>query len=174
MMGNPSSAPSQPPPRVRTDKPPPPLPSQALRPDDRYNNRTPSGGSGGYGGSSGSPRYGTDPRYNEAAHSPRYDASRPEGRPDPRADPRFADYGSPPPQTYGYGRGGPAPPQTHNRPAVVNRPPPTPAPRDANDRDALWPIFKAVDKDGTYYPSALLKVSHLHIYPTRFLTRSIY
>ncbi|KAF2421007.1 EF-hand [Tothia fuscella] len=145
---NPSSSSSSQAPRP---KPPPSLSSQALRPgDDRYaqQNRPPPGG--GYGSGPNSPRYG-DPRYNNGGRqpSPTYASSGPGARPDPRADPRF-DLGSPPPQSYGYGRGGPPPSQHHGRPPVVNRPPPTPAPpRDGNDRDALWPLFKAVDKDGS-------------------------
>ncbi|KIW04050.1 uncharacterized protein PV09_04869 [Verruconis gallopava] len=135
------------PPRPRVEKPVPPLPSQSLRPDDRYSHSRPS--SGGYGSSASSPRYDgrPDPRYGSSgvAHSPRYDS-----RPDPRVDPRYSDLGSPPPQNYGYGRQGPPPPQNHGRAPVTNRPPPTPAPpRDANDRDALWPLFKAVDKDNS-------------------------
>jgi Ca2+-binding EF-hand superfamily protein len=78
-------------------------------------------------------------RYDSRPHSTslRYDQTRP--------DPRHDGYGSPPPQNYGHG----GPPQGyHNRPPVVNRPPPTPAPpRDANDRNALWQLFGAVDKD---------------------------
>jgi hypothetical protein len=143
MLNQGSSSSSRPP----RDKPPPPLPQQSLRPqDDRYSqqNRPPSQGS--YGSGNTSPRFG-DPRYNGGRQpSPTYGAA---GRADPRMDPRF-DLGSPPPQSYGYGRGGPPPGQHHGRPPVVNRPPPTPAPpRDGNDRDALWPLFKAVDKDGT-------------------------
>lgn len=54
---------------------------------------------------------------------------------------------SPPPQSYGYQSTGPPPKDHHNRPP--QQPPATPAapPRDANDRDSLWPLFKAVDKD---------------------------
>lgn len=57
-------------------------------------------------------------------------------------------YASPPPQNYGS-----APPPAnfnHGRPPLGSgsRPPPTPAPpRDANDREALWRIFGAVDKN---------------------------
>jgi hypothetical protein len=155
-----SSHSSSQPPRARTDKPAPPLPSQALRPNDRYDSRPHDG----YGSSGNSPRYDSrpqDPRYGggSAGHSPRYDS-----RPDPRADARYNNAVSPPPQNYGYGRGGPPPPQNHGRPPV-NRPPPTPAPpRDANDRDALWPLFKAVDKDGK------LLVSYRH---TLFLERAV-
>ena len=33
---------------------------------------------------------------------------------------------------------------------MLSRPPPTPAPpRDGNDREALWRLFGAVDKDGS-------------------------
>ncbi|KAH7417156.1 hypothetical protein BKA64DRAFT_636535 [Cadophora sp. MPI-SDFR-AT-0126] len=52
-------------------------------------------------------------------------------------------YGSPPPGSYGQR---PAPVQ--NRPPPVSRPPPSPAPPNGAD-PALWPLFKAVDKDGT-------------------------
>lgn len=51
--------------------------------------------------------------------------------------------GSPPPQNYGHG---PPPQGYHGRPPVP--PPRTPAPpRDGNDREALWRLFGAVDKD---------------------------
>lgn len=42
-----------------------------------------------------------------------------------------------------YGR----PPPGNNRPPPASRPPPTPAPPNGAD-PALWPLFKAVDKDG--------------------------
>ncbi|KAH3905784.1 hypothetical protein HBI56_210810 [Parastagonospora nodorum] len=64
------------------------------------------------------------------------------GRPDPRYG-----VGSPPPANYGHG---PPPQGYHGRPPIAqqSRPPPTPAPpRDANDREALWRLFVAVDKD---------------------------
>lgn len=164
ILGSGNSSSSQRPPR--TDKPAPPLPSQALRPNDRYDSRPHDGG---HGSSGSSPRYDSrppDPRYGSgggsAGHSPRYDS-----RPDPRADQRYNDYGSPPPQNYGYGRGGPPPHQSHGRPPVSNRPPPTPAPpRDANDRDALWPLFKAVDKDGmcALYTQTLSSESFCSLY----------
>lgn len=63
-----------------------------------------------------------------------------------QSDPRFSpNYGaSPPPANYG---SGPPPQGYHGRPPV-SRPPATPAPpRDANDRDSLWRLFGAVDKD---------------------------
>jgi len=47
--------------------------------------------------------------------------------------------GSPPPGAYGVGRG---------RPLSASRPPPSPAPPAGAD-PTLWPLFKAVDKDGT-------------------------
>ncbi|KAF2013133.1 EF-hand [Aaosphaeria arxii CBS 175.79] len=105
------------------NKPAPPVPS-GLRPNDGYG-RPPTGGY-------------NDPRYDGRQPSPRYDQ--------PRHDPHYNSYGSPPPQNYGHG---PPPQGYHNRP-VAQRPPPTPAPpRDANDRDALWKLFGAVDKDGS-------------------------
>ncbi|PVH98567.1 EF-hand [Periconia macrospinosa] len=116
------------------NKPPPPAPSrQELRPNDRY-----SGGPSAYD-SRPPPGAYQDSRYDARpnAQSPRYDQA--------RHDPRYDGYGSPPPQT-NYGQG---PPLHHNRPPV-QRPPPTPAPpRDGNDRDALWRLFGAVDKDGS-------------------------
>jgi hypothetical protein len=72
---------------------------------------------------------------------------------------------SPLPQSYGYdGRRDhdrPAPPGqgAHGRPPISNyRTPPTPTPmppRDGNDRDALWPMFRQVDKDGVYLPAVV-------------------
>lgn len=86
----------------------------------------------------------------------RYGGSRPTGfdRPPPSAydsryDSRYNSVGSPPPANYGHG---PPPQSYHGRPPIAQqqRPPPTPAPpRDANDRDALWRLFGAVDKNGT-------------------------
>ena len=61
--------------------------------------------------------------------------------------------GSPVPSAYGHGRLGP-PPTTLGRPPAQNRPPstgpPLPPPRDGNDREALWPLFRQVDRDGTF------------------------
>ncbi|KAF2118597.1 hypothetical protein BDV96DRAFT_570238 [Lophiotrema nucula] len=119
-------------------KPPPALPSQRqdLRPDPYA-----SGGRSSYD-SRPPPGAYNDPRYDDQRrqqHSPRYDEY--------RRDPRYDGYGSPPPQNYGTG---PPPQGYHGRPPVVNRPPPTPAPpRDANDREALWRLFGAVDKDAS-------------------------
>lgn len=113
------------------NKPPPALPSgrSDLRPNDSYGRGS---GSGGYD-SRPPPGAYNDPRYDGRQHSPRHD---------PRYD---NSYGSPPPQNYGQA---PPPQGYHGRPPIANRPPPTPAPpRDANDRDALWRLFGAVDKD---------------------------
>ena len=54
---------------------------------------------------------------------------------------------TPPPQNYGGG----APPQVpHGRSPPLSRPPPTPAPARKSASDAsLFPLFKAVDKNGT-------------------------
>lgn len=54
---------------------------------------------------------------------------------------------SPPPQNYGFG----GPPQApHGRSPPLSRPPPTPAPGRKSASDAsLFPLFKAVDKNGT-------------------------
>ncbi|KAF2663051.1 EF-hand [Lophiostoma macrostomum CBS 122681] len=117
------------------NKPPPPVPSgrSDLRPNDSYGrstyeSRPPPGAFNDRPDRYDSRPQTTSPRYDQTRHDPRYDG-----------------YGSPPPQNYGQG----APPQGyHNRPAIANRPPPTPAPpRDANDRQALWQLFGAVDKD---------------------------
>ncbi|KAF2146425.1 uncharacterized protein K452DRAFT_262187 [Aplosporella prunicola CBS 121167] len=72
-------------------------------------------------------------------------------RPPPNSSFAHSGYGSPPPQNYGA-----APPPSsfnHGRPPLSPhaRPPvsSTPAPRDPNDRDALWRLFGAVDKNQT-------------------------
>ncbi|KAH0544172.1 hypothetical protein FGG08_001617 [Glutinoglossum americanum] len=87
------------------------------------------GGDGGYGGGRGGGRgggYGGEPgdpsrRYNQGMMSP-------------------------PPQNYGSG----PPPAglSHNRPPTDSRPPRTPAPPQGAD-PTLFPLFKAVDKEGT-------------------------
>lgn len=51
---------------------------------------------------------------------------------------------SPPPT------GGPRP-SPHSRPPPVSRPPPSPAPNDGGADPTLLPLFRAVDKDGTYH-----------------------
>ncbi|KAF2253049.1 EF-hand [Trematosphaeria pertusa] len=115
------------------NKPPPPAPSG--RPDLRPEHRYGGGSSGGYD-SRPPPGAYNDPRYEGRGNSPRFDR-----------DPRHDGYGSPPPQNYGHG---PPPQGYHGRPPIAQRPPPTPAPpRDANDREALWRLFGAVDKDGS-------------------------
>lgn len=50
---------------------------------------------------------------------------------------------SPPPT------GGPKP-MHHNRPPPNSRPPPSPAPTEGGADPTLLPLFRAVDKDGTY------------------------
>ncbi|KAF2403882.1 EF-hand [Trichodelitschia bisporula] len=155
----PPQQPHQPPRTSSQNKPPAPLPNSALRPqpqgpDPRYGYSSygpPPQQGGGSGGNS--PRWdSTGP--GQGRGSPRYGPGGPggPGGPPPGPDPRYQDYGqSPPPQSYGYGRGGGGapPPGGHGRPPVSNRPPPTPAPKDGNDREALWPLFRAVDKDGS-------------------------
>lgn len=128
------------------NKPSPAVPSQRYdsRPDDRYNGG--GGGGGGRGGGGGyesrpPPGAYQDSRYDGRAQDPRFDS-----RQEPRRDERFG-VGSPPPANYGHG---PPPQGSHGRPQLAqqSRPPPTPAPpRDANDREALWRLFVAVDKD---------------------------
>lgn len=119
------------------NKPPPPAPSrQDYRADDRYGsgNGHLSYDSRPPPGAYNDPRV---PRYDGRSHSPRYDQS--------RRDPRFDTIGSPPPQNYGHG---PPPQGSHGRPATTYSTPPTPAPpRDGNDREALWRLFGAVDRD---------------------------
>jgi hypothetical protein len=94
------------------------------------------------------------PRYDSygrpPSSDPRYDDRRGGGR---QGGPAHAAIGSPPPANYGYDRNNvPPPPGNHGRPPINNyRPPPTPMPpRDGNDRDALWPMFRQVDKDGWF------------------------
>ncbi|OWP06988.1 hypothetical protein B2J93_7722 [Marssonina coronariae] len=55
-------------------------------------------------------------------------------------------YASPPPGS-NYGNG-PRPAPAQNRPPPASRPPQSPAPSNGAD-PAMWPLFKAVDKDGT-------------------------
>jgi hypothetical protein len=121
------------------NKPPPPTASRHdYRPEDRYSGGRPAGGGGATYESRPPPGAFHDSRYDGRTNtSPRYDQS--------RYDPRYDGIGSPPPQNYG---NGPPPQGYHGRPPAVQRPPPTPAPpRDGNDREALWRLFGAVDKD---------------------------
>lgn len=60
--------------------------------------------------------------------------------------PHQQQYQSPPPGAYS----SPPPGQYGQRPPPVSRPPPTPAPGPGVD-PALFPLFKAVDKDGGYF-----------------------
>jgi len=142
------------------NKPPPPAstPSQGRR-DDRYGPEP--GRQGSYGSSSYAPsdhRYDDRQRYDERDRydDRRYDdRDRYNGRNGGSGGGGGGGYGSPPPQSYGFQSLGPPPAAgSHGRPSLAasQRPPPTPAPpppRDGNDREALWPIFKAVDKNST-------------------------
>ncbi|KAF1951838.1 EF-hand [Byssothecium circinans] len=141
MMGGPPQSQARPPrtssARPDYNKPPPPAP-QSLRPSHGHHYST--GSTSSYD-SRPPPGAFNDPRYESSARptttSPRFDQVRHDTG-------RYEGYGSPPPQT-NYGQG---PPLHHGRPPISQRPPPTPAPpRDGNDRDALWRLFGAVDKD---------------------------
>ncbi|KAL1643258.1 hypothetical protein SLS58_004929 [Diplodia intermedia] len=96
------------------------------------------------------PGHGGGSYYNDGRqHSPRFGGGPPpppsHGHPGGGS---VGGYASPPPQNYG---AAPAPNSfNHGRPQLSPsaRPPPTPAPpRDPNDRDALWRLFAAVDKN---------------------------
>ncbi|KAH7124096.1 hypothetical protein B0J11DRAFT_530677 [Dendryphion nanum] len=146
--------------------------SKPLRPNPRpdYNKPAPAaprphadsyGGSGGgsYGGRPPPPGAFNNDRF-DGRHSPRYDPQQQQhqqpARYDPhsprydsydqRRDPHHRDSHDPHRQSYG----SPRPQEYHDprRGTPVAKPPPTPAPRDANDREALWRLFGAVDKDG--------------------------
>jgi hypothetical protein len=147
MMSQNHPAAAQRPPRTSSarpdyNKPPPPVPNQRsdlpsqrqdYRQDDRYGARPTS-----YESRPPPGAYQQDSRYDgRASYDSRYDN---------RQNDRFG-VGSPPPANYGHG---PPPQGYHGRPPIAqqSRPPPTPAPpRDANDREALWRLFGAVDKD---------------------------
>lgn len=145
--------------------PPPPNP----RPDDRYGSRPqnyqpPGPVPGAYGSSNPPPpppnqgydysrrddtRYNTNynsqanpqsPRYNNAPNN--YNQPPPAGRNNLTSPPPPASYGHGPPPQGGHGR--PTIPQQQRPPTVA--PPP---PRDGNDRDALWPLFKQVDRNNS-------------------------
>ncbi|KAK7613271.1 hypothetical protein JOL62DRAFT_406573 [Phyllosticta paracitricarpa] len=122
-------------PDAYASKPVPPTPR-----DDRY--RDPYAGRPPPPGSYHSAASSYDGR-----HSPRYGGG---GAPSPAHGHggSLGGYASPPPQNYG---AAPAPSNfQHGRPPLGShaRPPTTPAPpRDANDRDALWRLFGAVDKN---------------------------
>ncbi|KAJ4343040.1 hypothetical protein N0V87_000758 [Didymella glomerata] len=105
--------------------PAPPTAQHSHRPEERYGGRPQS--------------YEQRPppgAYNDNRYDSRYDSR-----------PSHQGIGSPPPANYGHG---PPPQGFHGRPPIAQqqRPPPTPAPpRDANDRDALWKLFGAVDRN---------------------------
>ncbi len=111
---------------------PPQRVSPAYRPDPYANKPQPAPpGPSAYAQPGRPDRYGPPP----APYGGQGD-----GRP-----PAMQAYGSPPPQNYGFG----PPPPAQSRPPV-QRPPATPAaPRNANDRDSLWRMFCAVDKNST-------------------------
>jgi hypothetical protein len=84
--------------------------------------------------------------------SSRYGAAPPPG---PSRNPYGAGPSGGGPGGYGYGTGpvNSGRPTDHGRtPNPQYRPPTVPpvAPRDGNDRDALWPMFRSVDKDGEW------------------------
>jgi hypothetical protein len=137
------SKPSPATPNLRND-----LPSQRndYRADDRYGARP----APATYDSRPPPGAFQDSRYDARPDNSRYDA-----RPDHRRDDRHG-VGSPPPANYGQG---PPPQGYHGRPPIAQqaRPPPTPAPpRDANDREALWRLFGAVDKDSMSFEASSL------------------
>ncbi|KAK4897365.1 hypothetical protein LTR27_004885 [Elasticomyces elasticus] len=154
------------------NKPVPPPPN--MRPQDNYGRPPPAQQSQGYN-QAGPGAYGSAPPpqqqqqqqgyggndYNRA-QSPRYDQYN-QQQPNP-APQRYGSqsYGQqqqqqrppsrnnilspPPPANYGQG---PPPQGYHNRPPIPSqeRPPTVAPPRDATDRDALWPLFLQVDKN---------------------------
>ncbi|KAF2088143.1 EF-hand [Saccharata proteae CBS 121410] len=131
-----SSRPARTTPSYATSKPVPPPPNDryngpSARPADPYAQRPPPG-------AFNDPYNHRGPPQQQSRYDPRYDNG----------------YGihSPPPSNYGHA----APPANfqHGRPPLGShaQPPPTPAPappRDGNDREALWRLFGAVDKNGT-------------------------
>ncbi|KAF2482261.1 hypothetical protein BDY17DRAFT_298221 [Neohortaea acidophila] len=130
------------------NKPQPPPPQQG-----GYGRPPPNQGygQGGYPPQQQQGGYQSQGGYNDYNQGQRYGQSQPQqgynqGAPPPRRD----AYGSPPPPA-SYGQGGPPPPNFHNRPPLPDqqRPPTTAPPRDANDRDSLWPLFLQVDKGRT-------------------------
>ncbi|GAB7351558.1 hypothetical protein MBLNU459_g2186t2 [Dothideomycetes sp. NU459] len=142
-------------------KPPPPVPVQNLRQDDRYGRPPSQGGAYSPGpqnpyhdNRAPAPRYDNyppqqsqppPPPQQQQQQSSRYNTSYNSGPPPPPSRNNYAS--PPPPASYGSA----PPPTSHNRPPIphAQRPPtvaPAP-PRDGNDREALWPLFMAVDKD---------------------------
>ncbi|KAI9811325.1 MAG: hypothetical protein M1827_005484 [Pycnora praestabilis] len=98
-------------------------------------NQYPQAHTGSYGRSSGS--YNGGPQgYDSASGETRYNSNN-----------SISSYGQSPPQSnYGFGH---PPLEYHNRPPTMSRPPPTPAPGATAGTDlALFPLFKAVDREG--------------------------
>ncbi|KAF8857002.1 sorcin [Acephala macrosclerotiorum] len=116
-------------------------------PERKHSNNTPS--------SSSAPQYNQPPLQHQQSYSKPapplptdYQAGgrrlSPQGPPHGYGTPPpNRGYASPPPGQYGTGRPGPG-----GRAPPMSRPPPSPAPPAGAD-PALWPLFKAVDKDGT-------------------------
>lgn len=134
---------------------------QNPRTDDRYGRPTPPGAyhsasnsQSSYHSTSYDARPAPAPRYDNYSHQPvqpdrhRYSNAQQQAQPPPALPARNPYASPPPPATYG---SGPRPSEYHNRPPIpaAQRPPtvPPPAARDGNDRDALWPLFMAVDAD---------------------------
>ena len=98
------------------------------------------------------PQYQHKPQPFLPTHSQPYQVPPPANRPSPHNAFNHSTYGynasSPPPQNYGFG---PPPQANQTRPPPQSRPPATPAPpSSSNSVDAsLFPLFKAVDQNGT-------------------------
>ncbi|KAK3700903.1 hypothetical protein LTR37_015706 [Vermiconidia calcicola] len=154
-------------PSYNTNKPMPPAPGQALRPQDNYGRPAPPPSQGynqqqqppgAYGSSNPPPPQSQSYNDYNRVSSPRYEYNSSSAygqQPPPRqqsyaqqAPPPRNAYGSPPPPGT-YGQNAAPPPSFHNRPPIPEqqRPPTVAPPRDPNDRDALWPLFLQVDKD---------------------------
>lgn len=136
-----------PPPSGGYGQQPPPPQNQGYSNNQSYGHHPPSGYND-YNRVS-SPRYesNTSPRYNQQAPPPQTTQQQYGGySQQQQAPPPRNTYASPPPPS---NYGNTAPPQYHNRPPIPTeqRPPTVAPPRDANDRDALWPLFLQVDKD---------------------------
>ncbi|KAF4627363.1 hypothetical protein G7Y89_g10794 [Cudoniella acicularis] len=155
-QNNYSHHPTSPPPQQSTyaqgyNKPPPPLPRPEQRQSDhrQSDHRQPD-------------QRHSDQRYSDQRPSDNYPGGRrlsPQTQPPSKYGHSSSSsgsnhgYASPPPSNHGYTSPPPGaynsrPPQAQARPPHVSRPPPSPAPPNGAD-PALWPLFKAVDKDGS-------------------------